>query len=54
MKLHGWVDLENIAQMAKELPLGGLTDSLMLTPLLATLHDDPRWTVFLEKMGLSE
>ncbi len=33
---------------------GGLADSLMLDPHLATLHGDPRWPVFLEKMGLLE
>ena len=29
----------------------GLTD-MLLQPLLANLHDDPRWTAFLDKMGL--
>ncbi len=28
--------------------------SLKLDPLLANLHDDPRWPVFLEKMGLAD
>ena len=32
---------------------GGLPDFLKLDPLLANLHDDPRWPVFLEKMGLA-
>ena len=30
---------------------GGLT-SMLLAPLFATLHDDPRWTALLDKMGL--
>ena len=29
----------------------GLTD-LLVDPLLAKLHDDPRWESFLDKMGL--
>ncbi len=32
---------------------GGLPDFLKLDRLLASLHDDPRWPVFLEKMGLA-
>jgi len=33
---------------------GGLPTSVKLDPLLADLHDDPRWPVFLEKMGLAD
>lgn len=33
---------------------GGLAYFLKLDPHLATLHDDPRWPKFLEKMGLAE
>ena len=30
---------------------GGMT-SMLLEPLLANLHDDPRWTALLDRMGL--
>ena len=29
-------------------------DSLLIDPLLANLHDDPRWTAFVRTMGLAD